>query len=627
MCGIFGFTYKGDGGEEKVQELFWRLKHRGPDAQGSKNFGHIVLGHTRLKIIDLSDEANQPMTVSCGPYWIVYNGEVYNHRSLRERLEKQGHHFQSRSDTEVILHLYHEMGIDCVKELKGMFAFGLYDATQGRLYLCRDRFGIKPLYYAYDGHHVAFASEIQALRVFPWIDFSIREQAIHDFLALRYVPPPETFYRGVFALLPGEYLEVDIHEEPRIIRQEQYHTWNPLIQKDLSYEACVEKTMNLLESAVASELESDVALGSFLSGGIDSSLLAYFAHKRSGNLKTFTIRFPHPRYDESDDALRVALTIGTDHTTLDMAHGVQTLEDIISLLKAYGQPFADASLFGVHAVCRETRRHVTVALSGDGGDEGFAGYDAYRTLFTYARLSRFPSFLYHPIRMMSSFFSTVEKTQRWDLIIRKDPVGIIERQFRALQEPELQALCRFQPEFPVRRWFEPTWSWGNLDKRSFLNRLMTTAIEANIRITLPGDYLVKVDIASMQESLEVRVPFLYDDFFSWALTIPFHYKVQPNEGKRLLRDIARKIFPPSIAQKRKHGFGVPLSLWFHGKIKKELESLLTGSTSLKMFLHSRVYVPWVHQFCHEHGQKVQKGLHLKILLLLSLSLFLDGTEA
>ncbi|PYV61653.1 MAG: asparagine synthase (glutamine-hydrolyzing), partial [Acidobacteria bacterium] len=392
MCSIAGIVYE-DGSQEAAMAAVRRMialqRHRGPDGVGFYDTVGASLGHCRLAIIDLSDAGHQPMADLEGRYWITFNGEIYNHRELRHDLKVRGHVFKGHSDTEVLPHLYEEEGPEFVSKLRGMFALAIYDARTRTLLLARDRFGIKPLFYAPGKDRLSFASEIRPLLELPGIDTRPDKQAIYDFAALFYVPAPETFYVGIRALQPGELLEAQLNRDGVSWKTRTYYLWSITPDPTLTLDQATERANEFLTTAVQRQLESEVPLGSLLSGGIDSSLVSVAAQTAlDGELRTFNVRFPEKEYDETWAATAVAEHIGSRHETLDMNGVGGTWEHVTSLLSHAGQPFADTSLFAVNAVCRLMRRHVTVALSGDGGDEGFAGYDSYWRIARIAKLQR-----------------------------------------------------------------------------------------------------------------------------------------------------------------------------------------------------------------------------------------------
>jgi asparagine synthase (glutamine-hydrolysing) len=635
MCGIGGWLGTPPNGEIYAAQMKLALHHRGPDAHGIRSFAGATLVHTRLSIIDLSPAGAQPMSNEDGTVWVVFNGEIYNHLDIRRDLEAKGHVFTGHSDTEVLPHLYEEEGSDFVNKLRGMFALAIYDTRSRRLILTRDRFGIKPLFYAPGKNQLAFASEIRALLELPGIDDRPDRQAIYDFAALFYIPAPQTFYVGIRALQPGEMLEARLDDDRVSWKTKVYHRWRLAPDPTMSLDQAVERADNLLTSAVQRQMESEVPLGSLLSGGIDSSLVSAAAQAAlAGGLRTFNVKFSEKKYDETWAATAVAKHIGSDHEILNMEERQGTWDKVTALLLHAGQPFADTSLFAVNAVCRLMRRQVTVALSGDGGDEGFGGYDFYWRIARIAQVQRLPAWfislgslplvpLAH-LELISRSFP-----QRFNGLAHADDTAIVQQLFCWVREHEHKALCRDTDLLPIRRWFEQRWEQHLPGKASRLERLSAHATEINIRLVLPNDFLFKVDIASMKESLEVRVPMLDEDLFALGLVLPHHLKVIGRTCKRVLREVARRKLPPTVANKPKMGFGIPMDSWVDGKFKAYLNDTLLGNASrLSEFFNPEVYRPIIEAFCQGNVSPgiSREGLYQRAVMLLSVYLTLNNTH-
>jgi asparagine synthase (glutamine-hydrolysing) len=472
------------------------LKHRGPDGAGVRRWPSATLIHTRLSIIDLSAAGAQPIANQGRNVWATFNGEIYNHHELRSQLQARGHVFAGRSDSEVLPHLYEEEGPECISRLQGMFALAIYDARGHTLLLARDRFGIKPLFYAASSDRLAFASEINALLQLPGIDDRPDCQAIYDFSALLYIPAPETFYRGIRALQPGEILEARLTPDGVVWRARAFHRFVISPDSTLTAAEAVDKTDRLLSSAVQRQLESDVPLGTLLSGGIDSSLVSAAAstatHER---LHTFNVRFSGPEYDETWAAVAIAKHIRSDHTILDMETVPGSWDHITGLLDHAGQPFADTSLFAAHAVCRLMRQHVTVALSGDGGDEAFGGYNTFWRIASIARLQMLPNVLLRAAYFLMGPAARLgvvppRFVRRLADFGQADDISIMQNLFSWVREAEHRRLWRDEENMlPVRRFFEPKWDVHLPRKASRLERLSAAATEIHLRLALPNDFL------------------------------------------------------------------------------------------------------------------------------------------
>ena len=631
MCGIAGWLGHFKNGEFYSEHMARLLHHRGPDAQGVRSWPDATLIHTRLSIIDLSPMGAQPMCNEDGTVWTVFNGEIYNHHHLQRELEMKGHLFRGHSDTEVLTHLYEEEGPSFPEKLRGMFALAIYDVTKRRLVLARDRFGIKPCFYAQSANCFAFSSELRALKELPFVDRTPDRQAVFDFAALFYIPSPETFYRGIRSIEPGEVLDVCFADGRITCKKQIHHRWFLAPDFDLSLDEAVEKTDRLVRDAVTRQLESDVPLGALLSGGIDSSLVSTAAQTAiNGELNTFNVRFSDKEYDETWAAVAVAKHIGSSHQTLDMDGISGSWEHITTLLRQAGQPFADTSLFAANAVCHLMRKHVTVALSGDGGDEGFGGYNCYWQVERIARLQRFSPLVWDAaaVAMLPFARSGIVRSslpERVRDLASADDVSIAQSMFCWMREEEHQRLCIDRNFEPVRRLFEPQWERYLPRHASRVERLSALTTEANVRLTLPGDFLFKVDTASMKESLEVRVPMLDEDLFAFGLSLPHRLKVKARECKRVLRGIAGRWLPKDIASKPKKGFGIPVDGWVDGDFRRKLkETLVNSDTCLTDYFSPEVYTPMLEAFCD--GRQLpgisRQSLYQRAIMFLSLHLAL-----
>ena len=647
MCGIGGWLSRHSENLPAAERMVQALYHRGPDAHGIQPWAEATLVHTRLSILDLSPSGAQPMSNEDGTVWTVFNGEIYNHHEIRQALTAQGHRFKGRSDTEILPHLYEE----CVKnladtadsagrntaigqlisQLRGMFALAIYDTRTRTLILARDRFGIKPLFYAPQTDRLAFASEIPALLALPGIDTQPNAQAIADFAALAYIPAPETFYTGIRALEPGELVVAQLTADGLERETQSYHAWEiPAPDgSGLSLNQAVEQTDALLAAGVQRQIESDVPLGAFLSGGIDSSLVSAAAQQAlGGSLHTFNVQFAEEAYDETWAAKAVAEHIKTAHTTLDMGEVSGSWEHLTGLLLRAGQPFADTSVFAAHAICRLMRQHATVALSGDGGDEAFCGYELYWRIPRIARLQRLPAVAWYAAAAMSTPLVRYgllpgHIPQRFQSMATADDTSIVQSFFCWVDEDEQQRLCRTSDLLPIRRLFEPRWAQPFSSRAE---RLLVHATEINTRLTLPNDFLCKVDTASMQESLEVRVPMLDEELFAFGLGLPFAMKVKEQECKYVLREVAKRRLPQAVASKPKHGFSLPVDAWVEPDFKVRLRQTLLGpSSTLPDFFQPDIYQPMIRAFCD--GQPYfgvsRQGLYQRIIMLLAVHLALD----
>lgn len=632
MCGIAGWLGRAEEGDLWAKSLAGALRHRGPDAHAAKIWPGAGLVHTRLSIIDLSPAGAQPMANEDGTVWIVFNGEIYNHHELRRKLEDKGHRFRGRADSEVLPHLYEEYGPAFLERLNGMFAFAVYDSRSQKMLLARDRFGIKPLFYSQQPGRLLFASEINAFRHIPGVDFSPDPQAVADFSALCFIPAPGTFFKGIRNLEPGQFLEVSLLNGEVSVRTGCFHRWVLAPDAALRPEEAAERADQLIRAAVKNQLESDVSLGSLLSGGIDSSLVSTAAQDSTRHLKTFNVRFPDKDYDETWAAEAVARHIGSEHTILDMPSGAGTWENVTALLRHAGQPFADTSLFAVNAVCHLMRQHITVALSGDGGDEAFGGYHLYWQIARIARLRMFPPWLWRaaglglePLAAMRLIPSHLP--QRVRSLAGADDVAIVQSMFCWVREAEQGQLCQDHGAAPLRRLFEPRWTHHLPKNASPLEKLSALTTEANIRVVLPNDYLFKVDCASMRESLEVRVPMLDEDLVAFGLTLPHRLKVRRRQTKVVLRKVAERRLPRGVARKRKMGFAIPVDVWADPDFKAVLrDKLLARGSPLAGFFHEQTYRPWIEAFAANQpcAGVSRPGLYQRVIMLLAVYLAVES---
>lgn len=561
------------------------LIHRGPDDGGVHTTAdqRLALGNRRLAIIDLSPAGHQPMLTPDGRLAIVYNGEVYNYRELRAGLLERGHQLASESDTEVILHLYEERGPDCLTLLNGMFALALWDARTRTLLLARDRLGKKPLVYAHrpDGTLI-FASEHQALLQHPDLPREVNPAAIEYFLRYGYVPAPLSAFAGLAKLPPGHRLlwrDGQITTEP-------YWTLPPPAPRAISEEQAVAEFTELFYDSVRRRMISDVPLGAFLSGGIDSaSVVAAMAAQSERPIKTFSIGFGEERYNELPGARLVAQRFGTEHHEFVVEpEATAVLPDLI---RHYGEPYADSSALPTYYLARLTRAHVTVALNGDGGDELLAGYDRYRAALAAERLERLLPLPRAAYRLAAAALpsgrdlrSPIARTRRF-LTGLVDGSGARYTRWMSIFEPELLAAC-ITPAFAAAVMDNAAAEYlaGPLDRRNGLP-LLDALIRLDQATYLPGDLLVKADIATMASSLEARSPFLDYRLVEWAATLPADLKLRGRTSKYLLRRAMRHLLPAETLAGPKRGFGVPVASWLRGKLRPWLEEILLTERALR----------------------------------------------
>jgi asparagine synthase (glutamine-hydrolysing) len=590
VCGIFGF-HAVDASTpaelELLRSMGEAIRHRGPDDEGYFLERPVGLGMRRLSIIDLKT-GRQPIHNEDGSLHVVFNGEIYNYRELMRDLLARGHTFYTSTDTEVIVHLYEEFGRDCVHRLRGMFAFALWDRRAGTLFIARDRLGIKPLYYAETAGGLVFGSELKALLRVPGLSREVDLTALGAYLRLGYVPDPLSILRGVFKLPPGHWLE---RRRDGTVEVKPY--WDPApffeeTRAPRSEEALLEELRWRLAEAVKLHLVSDVPLGAFLSGGIDSStVVALMASELGGRVKTFSIGFGEPEFNELPYARVVAERVGAEHH--EFVVGPESVDLIEHIIRYFDEPFADASAIPTYLVSKLAAEHVKVVLSGDGGDELFAGYDRYvvdhrrRHTDVIGRLG-----MSGVLRSVSEalpegargknylFNSSLPRMERYiDSISHHRPRGL-ERLLSRDVVAELHD-CGSEVLAPhIAR-------GAGLD---FPSRLQYV----DMKSYLPGDILTKVDRMSMAHSIEARVPLLDHELVEFVAAVPSRHKLRRGATKYLLKRAIQGLVPPEIVLRKKQGFGIPVEHWFRGELRNVLQERLLSSDALRHGLFDRAYV-------------------------------------
>jgi asparagine synthase (glutamine-hydrolysing) len=574
MCGIAGFLTGGQAPDRRLlTRMCDRLRHRGPDASGSFFGPTAALGHRRLAIIDLAGGA-QPLGNEDGSVQIVFNGEIYNFAALRDGLERRGHRFATNSDTETIVHLYEEEGERVGEFLNGMYAFAIWDSRRDELLLCRDRLGKKPLYYSLDipGQRCAFASELKALAVMPGFDSSLDAEALADFLALSYVPDPRTIYRGVRKLPPAHTLIIG-RDGARLRRY-----WEPVFREEKMDEGEAQaEVARLASDAVRCRLMSDVPLGAFLSGGIDSSAaVGLMAEHSPGRVKTFSIGFSDPRFDELEYARLAARQHRTDHRELVVTPRIDEMLEVLS--RQFDEPFGDASAIPTLYLSRMTREHVTVALSGDGADEIFGGYRRYR--FGAAeeairgRLPRWGRRLAAAAGRRYPKFDYLPRIFRGRTLLTNLGDNLADSYFTSMSTFRDGALdAALSPETRARLGgYSPRAAYTARFRRfSHLDALQQMQA-VDLETYLPGDILVKADRATMAYSLEGRSPWLDYRLVELACRMPSSLKLRSGTGKHIFRRALGKHLPAAVARRPKMGFSTPMASWLRGPLRPAFEA-------------------------------------------------------
>ena len=583
MCGIVGlFHFDSKSADpDLLKRMSDRLTHRGPDAEGFFHKGAVGLGMRRLKVIDL-ESGNQPMHDSKNQVHIVFNGEIYNYCQLRARLEKNGHRFQTKSDTEVILNAYLDKGEAALQSFNGMFAFAIYDESKDALFIARDRLGIKPLFFHQGSHGVAFASEIKALLEVPWVPQELNLEAVHHFLSYNYLPPPWTPLNEIQQLLPGHWMKIQGG------KVEVARYWDVPVDEvvDEDEATALKKIERLLHRSVERRLIADVPLGAFLSGGLDSSILvALMKEQKHGKIKTFSAGFEDASYDETPHAREVAKAFETDHHEI-----LCRAEDVPKLLPKIAwhadNPLADQATLPLYQVSKLAREHVTVCLSGDGGDEVFVGYETFHANRYHETYSKLPAFLRHRL---------IEP------LIRSLPASTDKVSFEYKAKRFIEA-GNF-PSTKAHFWWRTIFT--DLEKQSLFHRAIARkftessfvlyeaafeqarhlpmgqrALYADMKVWLVGNNLHKVDSMSMAHSLEARVPFLDHELVEYMARLPFALKYKGNVLKYLLKKSMGAKLPAAILKRRKSGFHSPIASWFRGPLNEYAKDVLLSQNPL-----------------------------------------------
>jgi len=617
MCGIAGkVSDSAPVDVELLERMCSMIEHRGPDSRGVYLDGGVGLGIQRLRVIDLQT-GDQPIFNEDSSVVVVMNGEIYNYKELRSQLSSRGHRFSTASDTETVAHLYEEHGDDCVDHLRGMFAFALWDSRRRRLLLARDRLGKKPLFYAVSNGTLWFGSETRAILQDPEVQRGVNFDAIDAYLHFQYVPHPLSAFEALRKLPPAHTL---VWEEGRV-KLTRYWRLSYSTRSDArsETEAHVMIREKLLESTRL-RLRSDVPLGAFLSGGVDSSaVVAAMAMQSAEPVKTFSIGFDVDTYDETRYAREVATLYGTDHHELRVEP--RAMQVLPRLVWHYGEPFADSSAIPSFYLAELTRKHVTVALNGDGGDENFAGYDRYLPRGFMRRLARLPyparrtvaiaARVLGPSASESSLRSRIDRLGTTALMTDYERYAMwmgyfTERERERLYTPEFRSQFDARTAPTVVR--EP---WLSSDAEDDIDRLL----DVDVQTYLPGDLLVKMDIATMAHSLEVRSPLLDHEFMELCAGFPGQWKLS-GTTKKLFKDALRPWLPNHLLERPKWGFGVPIDSWFRGPLRQLPEEILLDARATERGFFQTDYI---RGLIHDHvGRRRQNGNRLWTLIQLEL---------
>ncbi len=598
MCGIVGIISSNEKELSKIATATRTLSKRGPDNRSTTKFTNLSLGHARLSIIDTSKGANQPFTDASERYTIVFNGEIYNYEELKENLILEGVEFTTNSDTEVLLQLYIRYGSDCLEKLNGFFAFAVFDKKENSLFVVRDRMGIKPLLYYFDGEQFIFGSELKAILTFN-IKKDIDKVSLFNYLQFNYIPTNYSIIEGVKKLKPGHYIFIkNINKLDNEIEEEMYYevpfnTEDTIQTNALNYDKAQEMLCSLLDESVQKRLVSDVPVGTFLSGGVDSSIISLLAKKHKPDLQTFSIGFKdEPFFDETIYANAVAKKIGTKHRVFSLTND-DLYNDLNNILDYLDEPFADSSAIAVYLLSKRTKEYVTVALSGDGADEMFSGYNKHMAEYK----SRHPGIKESLVKMGYPIWKNLPKSRgsKFTNINRQlykfslgSKLTNKERYWKwasIINEEKANYLLKEELIFNPQRISDTAFEYKkrkedllkNIRKEGDINDVLFS----DMRMVLTNDMLRKVDAMSMANSLEVRTPFLDHRLVNFAFSLPVPFKINQDMKKKILQDSFRNELPEEIYKRPKHGFEVPLLSWFRNELKDKIENDLLSDSFIE----------------------------------------------
>ncbi|MCP4649409.1 MAG: asparagine synthase (glutamine-hydrolyzing) [PVC group bacterium] len=618
MCGICGVLNSNQQKVDKtlLQDMCAQLVHRGPDAQGYYVRENIGLGHRRLSVLDLQT-GSQPIHNESKTIWLITNGEIYNFIELRDSLAKKGHSFYTKTDAEVIVHLYEEYKEECLDFLRGMFAFALWDENEKKMFIARDRLGKKPVFYSYDEKYFAFASELKALLKYPGIRKDIDPQALDLYLTFQYVPAPRTIFKQVQKLMPAHYL-VFKNNKLTIKRYWQLSSYS---DERLSAAQYSEGIRHQLDEAVRLRLRSDVPVGAFLSGGIDSSAIVGLMAKHSNQpIKTFSVGFSERQYDELKFAKIIARQFNTEHFELIVKPDIVGI--LPQIVQYYGEPFADYSCIPTYYLSQFAASKVKVVLNGDGGDESFAGYDRYTACLIAQKIDKMPVFFTKLLQQTASLLPAGKdiRALSWRLKRFFDGVGYVPQEryrrwmsFFNQQEKELLLSNDLKNKIGLNN--DRDWLDKYFQSRRGLD-FVKSVIDVDIETYLPNALLVKMDISSMAHSLEARSPFLDHKFMEYTAGIPLDLKLQGFKRKVILKQALSGLLPKQIIQRPKAGFGIPMADWFRGELKDYMQDILLSSKAVKDGYFEQNYI---NSIIDEHmSKKTDNGYKLWSLLMFEL---------
>ncbi len=588
MCGIAGF-YAFKKGEprlqkKKIEKALKKISHRGPDDSGINISDYAALGHVRLSIIDLSDAGKQPMNSKSGKNLITYNGEVYNYKELKKRLSRESFVFFSRSDTEVVVEYFEKYGLDSLKSLNGMFAFSIFDQSNNKAYLVRDRFGVKPLYYKVDKNGLYFASEIKALKELCG-SCDIEENSFPEWSYFGCTFEDRTLYKNIKQVLPGHYIEIDLN----LKKTQSFRYWTPEKLNKCFYNpvrSIIKKTHDLLSSSVKKHLVSDVPVGIFLSGGLDSSIITAFASQHyETSLDTFTAAFDFELGDgELSKALEVSKMFNTNHHELRIS-GIDIIDTLQTLVKCHDNPFSDAANIPLFLLSKELQGKTKVVLQGDGGDEIFGGYRRYRTLSKLPFRTTLATTVAFFMQLLPSIVSNYDRKMRYLNALKQKDDGFLMGLLLTVETLDFCPTQMFSKEIQYKfREIDPFRSYRNCAQRFSNLDIVQKMLYTDTQLILPNIFLEKVDRPTMAFGIEARVPMLDYELTDYVMALPSNIKVKNGEQKWLLKNAVKSILPNHIINYPKTGFGVPYEYWIKGPLKDFLNDTLLTLQRQKPYL-------------------------------------------
>lgn len=608
MCGIFGINRILE--DRKIIDILNLTRHRGPDNLSYSYVNNWTFGHNRLSIIDLSSDANQPFVSTCGNYLIVFNGEIYNFLELKKRLEGK-YKFKTNSDTEVLLNIYIEKGEECLKYLRGMFAFAIYDKKKNKLFCARDRLGIKPFIYTYQNGTFVFASEIKPILKVLGYTPNLNYEALLQYLHYLYIPYPNTIFEGIFKLPPAHYL---VFENGKL-KMEKYWDITNFANKneDLSENEILEKLDSILNDSVKLRMIADVELGSFLSGGMDSSTILYYMQKNSTKpINTFTLSFPDlNKYDESKDATLIAEYFGTNHNIIEI--NPKIVELLPKMVHHFDEPFGNPTSLLIYELTKETKKYATVALAGDGGDEVFGGYPRHKAVLLSEKLNFLPSSFWsvvskiinflpedtsgnHIYRRLKTFINslTLEYSERYDSWVSY------------FSNNELKNLLKIKIDY--NQVVKSEWTGLKIDDT------LLKALIVDLKTFLPNNLLTYGDAMSMANSFEVRFPLIDHVLVEFMVSIKSDYKIRKGVGKYILKVLMKDKLPQEIIRKPKRGLNPPMGIWIKKDLKTIIDIYLSKNSVEKRGILNYNFVRYL---IDEHmSNKRDRSLHIWSLIVL-----------